>query len=601
MVEMKLKRLLYLIPLLLLSALPAHAQLANARGWCEQGATVVVTSGLSSTTTVQGSFPSCVISVSVHGGGAATIYSTGSSTPLSNPFTASPNGQWIFYAANGEYDITMTGGGLPSPVTYSDIFIVNSGGIPGSVTSVSCGNLPNVFTCSVANPTTTPAIAFAAVTSGTALDCSTFPGADIGAKWNACAAAASNGAVISLANFTSPQTMTTAVTITKPITTFCGGITVNQQAAILIGDNTFTTVGTSLTSTPDQICTFNKTANIDQLTLDGSGNFVSFVNLIGNRGSGRTGNGLIATSNAFNPIVYGVFITGEAGNDVTDAGGNSTYRDVILADYGTNGMVISGFLPVVDNTSITDAADSTGNAVSSTAVIAKFSDLNANTLGNAAVIHNEDRMYIVHSFLVQNNGWPAYTSTAGSGTLSDSFIQGGGTHGPAVFSTGNLWLNSNPQIVDTAAADIVQAGGGVVNITGNTFIFTRHSNNSAVNLNFVPTIGAIVSNNVFQFNTGDVPTGDNYAVRMTVQNAGDFLQNVVVGNVVNGNNKATDHGFFYDNSLVNITSNFNEFNYNQCVDLAASACPVCGLVRRGRRHRPGPPVGLIRSLSARGA
>src|SRR3974390_1967422 len=119
----RMRRLLWLLPLLLLlSARPASAQLANAQGWCESGATVVVTSGLQSTNQVQGSFPQCTVTVNIHGGGAATIYSTGSSVPLSNPFTAQTTGRWIFYAANGEYDITMTGGGLTSPVVYSDVF-----------------------------------------------------------------------------------------------------------------------------------------------------------------------------------------------------------------------------------------------------------------------------------------------------------------------------------------------------------------------------------------------------------------------------------------------------------------------------------------------
>lgn len=128
-----MKRILLLLPLLLLlSALPARAQLANARGWCEDGAQNVITSGLTSTTQVQASYPQCTVSVSTHGGGAATIFSTGSSTPLSNPFTASSNGQWIFYAANGEYDITLSGAGFPSPVTYSDVFIGGSGG--GTIT-----------------------------------------------------------------------------------------------------------------------------------------------------------------------------------------------------------------------------------------------------------------------------------------------------------------------------------------------------------------------------------------------------------------------------------------------------------------------------------
>jgi hypothetical protein len=138
-----MRRLLWLIPLLMLSVLPAQAQLANARGWCESGAQLVVTSGLNSSTQVQASYPQCAISVSIHNGGTATIYSDGASTPLSNPFTSQTNGQWLFYALNGEYDITMTGGGLPSPVTYSDVFIstISGGGGGGGVQLSTNGTL----------------------------------------------------------------------------------------------------------------------------------------------------------------------------------------------------------------------------------------------------------------------------------------------------------------------------------------------------------------------------------------------------------------------------------------------------------------------------
>lgn len=129
-----MKKLLLLLPLLLLSAIPSRAQLANARGWCEDGGQNVILSGLQSTTQVQASYPQCTVSVSIHGAGAATIFSTGASAPLSNPFTATSNGQWIFYAANGEYDITLSGAGFPSPVTYSDIFILTSSGGGGGGT-----------------------------------------------------------------------------------------------------------------------------------------------------------------------------------------------------------------------------------------------------------------------------------------------------------------------------------------------------------------------------------------------------------------------------------------------------------------------------------
>ena len=103
-----------------LFATPAFANQA-ARGWCESGAQVVVVSGLPSTTQVQASFPSCTITVSVHGGGLATIFADNSNTPLANPFTAQSGGQWTFYAANGHYDVLMSGAGFPSSVTYSDI------------------------------------------------------------------------------------------------------------------------------------------------------------------------------------------------------------------------------------------------------------------------------------------------------------------------------------------------------------------------------------------------------------------------------------------------------------------------------------------------
>ena len=109
----------------------------NAQGWCEDGNQSVVTSGLVSTTLIQRSFPQCTVTVYVHGGGLATIYSDNSSTPLANPFTATTNGQWLFYAADGRYDITMSGAGFPSPVTYSDVILFDC---TGGVCSGGAGN-----------------------------------------------------------------------------------------------------------------------------------------------------------------------------------------------------------------------------------------------------------------------------------------------------------------------------------------------------------------------------------------------------------------------------------------------------------------------------
>lgn len=119
-----MKRILLLLSILLGFPLLAAAN-QNAQGWCEVGATPVVTSGLTSQTLVQASYPACTVTVFIHGGGLAEIFSDNSGTPLANPFTATSNGRWLFYAANGRYDIQLSGAGFPIPVTYSDVSLAD--------------------------------------------------------------------------------------------------------------------------------------------------------------------------------------------------------------------------------------------------------------------------------------------------------------------------------------------------------------------------------------------------------------------------------------------------------------------------------------------
>lgn len=123
----------FLILLLFPICLMADQRYNNS---CQQGGKTVITSGVSGAPRVQGSYPQCQVRVYLTGTlTLATIYSDNISTPKANPFTANTDGSFFFYAANGRYDVTLSGGGLPAPVTIGDVLLADpfSGG--GGVTS----------------------------------------------------------------------------------------------------------------------------------------------------------------------------------------------------------------------------------------------------------------------------------------------------------------------------------------------------------------------------------------------------------------------------------------------------------------------------------
>jgi hypothetical protein len=138
---MGIKRLRWLLPLLLVLLSPALARAQTylpIQGWCMDGAKYAVFSGLNSTNEVQASYPQCTVTVALHGGGGATIYSNSSGGALTNPFTSQLNGQWTFYvdaALALHYDVTLSGGtpdAFPIPVVYySDIQPPGGGGSGG--------------------------------------------------------------------------------------------------------------------------------------------------------------------------------------------------------------------------------------------------------------------------------------------------------------------------------------------------------------------------------------------------------------------------------------------------------------------------------------
>lgn len=410
--------------------------------------------------------------------------------------------------------------------------------------------------------------------AGVGTDCSKSPGADMGAKLNACIATAStaDGIANALA-LDNTQTISTPVVDAVSVQIWTCNVQITQTATI-----TLSGAGSSWVGCPNQITTITKGANLDQVEIAASNNSVQYVSLNGNRSGGFTGSGITVDGSATGALIENDTVFSEQGNDINDLGSfGPTFTNLQLSDYGTNGISLtSSFLPVGNNIQVSDAADSTGSALSTTATIAKFSNFNTGFLvGNAPAISvPTERLWMDHSFIVQTNGYPAFRSS-GQLQVESSLIDGGGAHGSAVQTVGNLMLVGNPTIENASnTADIVQAGGGDINITGNFFGFQRSAGTSGVNINSGPTIGAIIANNKFQFDVGGTPTGDNWGIHFSVTSVGDYLQNVATGNVFFLNNKTTDHGIFFDNSGGNITANFNEISNNQCVDAGSAPCIV---------------------------
>lgn len=113
----------------------------SAQGWVQLGNKTVTTGGVASTTTVQASYPSATVSVYNHGTATlSTIYSDNVSTPLANPFTATSAGYFQFYAADGRYDIQMSGGGIASPFSISDVVLADPTTL--NATNLTSGTVP---------------------------------------------------------------------------------------------------------------------------------------------------------------------------------------------------------------------------------------------------------------------------------------------------------------------------------------------------------------------------------------------------------------------------------------------------------------------------
>lgn len=113
----------------------------SLHGYCAQTATLVLQSGgLTSSPQAIGAYPGCTVTVYYTGTTTiAPIFSDNGLTPLANPFTANTTtGAFLFYAANGRYDVNLSGGTptpLPSAFTLSDYLLYD---LPSILTTSGC-------------------------------------------------------------------------------------------------------------------------------------------------------------------------------------------------------------------------------------------------------------------------------------------------------------------------------------------------------------------------------------------------------------------------------------------------------------------------------
>lgn len=121
---------LFLCAVCAVTALPTRAYARQRyQGYCQQGGIQASTSGVNVSPKLVGSYPGCQVQVFLTGSTIpATIYADNSGTTKSYTFTAdATTGYWYFYADPGRYDVRLSGGGIASPVTVTDLPSIPSG------------------------------------------------------------------------------------------------------------------------------------------------------------------------------------------------------------------------------------------------------------------------------------------------------------------------------------------------------------------------------------------------------------------------------------------------------------------------------------------
>jgi len=188
-------------------------------GWCERGGGTVTIQGNSATPRFQTSYPSCTVTVRDSGGSIASIYSDNSGTVLANPFTANSASAtspalFSFFADQGNYTVTLSGGTIPAPFSMNVTIAANSGGI----TSL--------------NALTGATQTFATGTSGTNF---TISSSGTTHTFNLPTASASNRGLLSTTDWSAFNAKQSALTFTSPLVNTAGTVALTLPITIARG------------------------------------------------------------------------------------------------------------------------------------------------------------------------------------------------------------------------------------------------------------------------------------------------------------------------------------------------------------------------------
>jgi hypothetical protein len=449
-----------------------------------------------------------------------------------------------------------------------------SGSGSGTVTSASCGNLVNVFNCSVATPASTPAFSFTPITTGPVLDCSQQAGADMGAKLNACIASLpASGGIADATKFSSPQTISTGVVNNKAAVIQTCGIAISQTANISL-----TATQAAWHGCQDQATVITKAANIDQITMSANYTAVDFVTLLGASAS-FTGNGIVE-NNASLTYAANNRISDEAGAEISLTG-STFYGQIVgndLSGYVGHAILESGggspgFEFWIQHNKIDDTATATGSAVELV----------------SPVLLTENDVTNTHGFLAVHNT----SSSTNASVYSGNYLQSIGTGGIVISVAGQDYIDHNTMF-NTGAHAVIVGGSSITDnnlqptaagadaidnpstlrpiIKGNNIAFqvAGVAGFCAINLN-APALGwegGYIANNTIGFaGTG---SGANYGVCLTTQ-TGQFGDDIVVENndCISSTGGGPGSACVFFNNTAGITTNgsSNVIRTNQCIGI----------------------------------